>query len=242
MGPNGIGKSIFSVIFANHIKQKKIAVIDFDILNNSLHTLLGVKNYSKKVQNKIKKEEAITDRINIKDYIIKTKANIDLISGINLLYNSKKCLSSKRIRNVIQDLKKEYDLIIIDTSSDCLLDYTKELLKISDNSFFISGANVLEIKKTKKLLDIYNKEWNIPKRKLSIIFNKYTKKSIDEDVLRRIFNKYNILGKISLSDYYDLIINRNRTKVRKINREISNINEKYILSKNKKLKIRKIKK
>ena len=48
LGPNGIGKSIFCITFANNLKNKKILIIDFDVLNNSLHTLLGVKQYSKK--------------------------------------------------------------------------------------------------------------------------------------------------------------------------------------------------
>lgn len=36
LGANGIGKSIFSVTFAANIKDKKVLIIDFDILNNSL--------------------------------------------------------------------------------------------------------------------------------------------------------------------------------------------------------------
>ena len=239
LGTNGIGKSIFSIIFANYISYKKIAVIDFDILNNSLHTLLGVQNYSEKIQENMGKDEELMDN-NIKDFIIKTKGNIDLISGISLIFNNKKQLSPSRIRNIILSIKNEYDLIIIDTSSDCMLEYTKQFIKISNNLLFISGSNLLEIKKSQRLLEIYNKEWNIPKNKISIIFNKYTKQSIDDNVLKRIFKNYSVLGKIRLSDYYDLAINKNKTRIPQIEQDILNIKRKYKIVKNRKLKINKI--
>ena len=36
-------------------KKNKILILDFDILNNSLHTILGVNKYSKKIKNKLQK-------------------------------------------------------------------------------------------------------------------------------------------------------------------------------------------
>ncbi len=226
LGPNGIGKSIFSITYASNLKDKNILIIDFDIINNSLHNLLGVKEYSNKVFNKIKNKkinENNFDQIDISNFIIKTKFNVDLISGINLIFNSSKQSNVNRIKKIIKNVKSNYDLIIIDTSSECLLEYTKELIKISDNSIFISGANTLEVRKSQKLLEIYNKEWNIPKEKINIIFNKCTSKSIDDDVLKELFRKYQILGKIKLNDYYDLAINKNNIKEKQITKDIEEI-------------------
>ena len=44
-GPSGVGKSIISVNLAKAMsyQKNKILIMDFDILNNSLHTILGVK-------------------------------------------------------------------------------------------------------------------------------------------------------------------------------------------------------
>ncbi len=47
--------------------------------------------------------------------------------------------------------------------------YTKEILKEVEYGIFISGANLLEIKKSQKLLEIYTKEWNIYNKKIKII-------------------------------------------------------------------------
>ena len=177
-------------------------VIDFDVLNNSIHTILGINQYSKAIQKKIKenrKEELNFDYINIKDFITKTQYGIDIISGMNLIFGSDNQNSPTKIRNIIKKAKSEYDVVVIDTSSYGLLDYTKEIFKVSDNIIFISGANILEIKKTKKLLKIYEEEWGIERRKIQIMFNKYTEESIDTQVLRNIFNNYNVLGKIKCS-------------------------------------------
>ena len=80
-------------------------------------------------------------------------------------------------------------------------------------------------------MEIYNKEWGIRKNKINIVFNKCTNKSIDESVLKEIFNKYNILGKIQLNDYYDLLINKNMTQKSKLQKEIEKIKKQIIKEK-----------
>lgn len=223
LGTNGIGKSIFSILYAQNKKEKKILIIDFDILNNSLHTILGVRNYDKKIKEKIKNNYIKKDFNNLK---IKINNDIDLISGLNLIFDKNEKINISMFKNLINKIKNNYDNIIIDTSSECFIDYTREIIKISDFSIFISGANLLEVKKSKKLLDIYKNEWKIENNKINIIFNKCTKQSIDDEVLKNIFKNYNIIGKIKLSEYYDLAINENNTKVIKIKNELKKIKNK----------------
>ena len=230
LGANGIGKSIFSIAFASQEKEKKVLVIDFDIVNNDLHNMLDVEQYSKKIKKEFNCESS---RISsIKDFIIQTKFDIDLLSGINLIFNSKKQPNSNKIKKLILELKKEYDLIIIDTAPTQLLDYTKELINISNNTIFISGANKIEIKKSINLIELYKQECNITNRQINIIFNKWTPNSLSDEVLQNIFKNYRILGKIKLSDYYDIAINKNISKIPQIEKEIKTIKEKY----NKKIK------
>lgn len=231
LGPNGIGKSVFSILFAQSMKNKKSIIIDFDILNKSLHTLLGVKRYEEKIKKGISKNDLINHNQSFEEYIIKNNTKIDLLSGMNLIFDSKYKLSYKKIKNIIEKLKENYDLIIFDTSAESFLDYTREIINLSNQVIFISGANLLEIKKSEKLLEIYNKEWGIRKNKINIVFNKCTNKSIDESVLKEIFNKYNILGKIQLNDYYDLLINKNMTQKSKLQKEIEKIKKQIIKEK-----------
>lgn len=227
-GTSGVGKSIFTINLANSLSnsKNKILIIDFDILNNSLHTILGIKKYSQKIRNKIKNNNLLKE-IKIEELIIKINLKIDLVSGINLLFDSKYKISSEKVKNILSKLKEKYEIIIIDTSSECFFDYTKEIIKNSNLNIFILEANLLEIKKAKNLLNIYINNWEIPQENINILFNKYNENSIDISILKKIFSGFNILGKLSFNPQYNLIINKN------------NINKLNIILKNEYLKINK---
>lgn len=235
-GTNGVGKSIFTINLANSLSnsKNKILIIDFDILNNSLHTILGIKKYSQKIRNKIKNNNLLKE-IKIEELIIKINSKIDLVSGINLLFDSKYKISSEKVKNILSKLKEKYEIIIIDTSSECFFDYTKEIIKNSNLDIFILEANLLEIKKAKNLLNIYINNWEIPQESINILFNKYNENSIDISILKKIFSEFNILGKLSFNPQYNLIINKNninklntilKNEYLKINKNLIKINKK----------------
>ena len=235
-GTSGVGKSIFTINLANSLSnsKNKILIIDFDILNNSLHTILGIKKYSQKIRNKIKNNNLLKE-IKIEELIIRINSKIDLVSGINLLFDSKYKISSEKVKNILSKLKEKYEIIIIDTSSECFFDYTKEIIKNSNLNIFILEANLLEIKKAKNLLNIYINNWEIPQESINILFNKYNENSIDISILKKIFSEFNILGKLSFNPQYNLIINKNninklntilKNEHLKINRNLLKINKK----------------
>lgn len=236
LGSGGVGKSIFTVNLAKSLiySKKKILIIDFDILNNSLHTILGVKKYSERISKKIKENNLIKDKIGLKELKIKINKRIDLISGINLLFDSKYKINNIQFNNLFNDVKKFYDVIIIDTSSECFFNYTKDIIKKSNINIFIVEPNLLEIQKSKNILKIYKEEWNIDNNKINILFNKFNKNSIDINILKIIFSEYNIIGKIDINNKYNLIINKNANKIDKnIKKEYLKIIEKYLINRKK---------
>ena len=211
LGNSGSGKSIFSVMLAKSIKKqfKKILIIDFDILNNSLHTILGVKKYSEEIKKIIEKNNYKNNEINIENLIIKINNKVDLISGINLIFDANNKISNEKIKEIIEKLKIYYDVIIIDTTSECFFDYTKEIIKISNKSIYLTEANLIEISKSKRMLEMYYTNWNIEKNKINIIFNKFNKKCIDISLLKNLYSDYNILGFLKLKNNYSELINNN---------------------------------
>lgn len=242
VGTGGVGKSIITVNLSNILKEKKnkILILDFDILNNSLHTILGVNKYSQKIKYKLQKNDLIQSKLNIKDLIIKINKKVDLISGINLLFDSKYKISSEKIKFILEELKKYYDVIIIDTSSECFFEYTKNILHNSDTILFLLEANLLEIKKANNLLKIYNDEWNLEKEKINIIINKYNENAVDDKIIKNIFSNYKILGKIKFNKKYNILINKNFEEnifTKDIKKEYEKITEKIIKLKNRKINL-----
>lgn len=200
LGNNGAGKSVTCVRMAKDFAQKnnKVLVIDFDVLNNSLHTILGVKKYPEKIKNNLIQNK--NEKLIIEDLIIKINKNIDLISGINLIFNSKNKITQDKLNNLIKNFSEKYNKIIIDTSSECFFDYTKEIMKISDECIFVTEPNLLEISKSKRFLEIYENQWEIDSKKIKILFNKITKRSIDYNILKKLYYGYEIIGNIKFNN------------------------------------------
>ena len=221
LGSNGVGKSIYSVCMSNYLnnKKNKILIIDFDILNNSIHTILGISKYNKKKNNK---------RI-INDFIINVDNNISVLTGENIIKKYKKNINY--IVKLLEILKEKYDYIIIDTSAECFFDINKTIINKSDINIFLLEANLLEITKATKLLEIYNKNWNIDERKIKIVINKYNKNAISMSIIKKLFSDYEIIGKLEMSNIYNNIINKNNKiifKNYKNNNGYKKINEKII--------------
>lgn len=198
-GPNGAGKSIITVNLAKvmALKKEKILIIDFDILNNNIHTILGVKKH------------LIKNNYEIENLIIKVNKNIDLLSATEFLFGSKEKIDINKIENTINKLKEKYNKIIIDTSSECFFDFTKTIIKLSNKNIFVTDTNILEIKKAKELLNIYINNWKINKNKFNILFNKYNKESISINILKELFCEFNIIGFLKYNSKYNKLINKN---------------------------------
>lgn len=206
VGIPGVGKSIFISLFSKNIKHKKILIIDFDIYNKSLDLIFG---YNTKVQ----QEKAI----------IKINNNIDLLSKIEIFFKES-YIEKNKIKNILDSFSKKYDLIIIDNTSEYSCEHTKEILKNSDSIIFLSDANLIELNKTKKLLEKYINKWKIEKERINVVFNKININFINNKILNNLFSDFNILGKINFSNKYNLIINNNlKILNKKINKEYINI-------------------
>ena len=198
LGSHGSGKSIFSINLAKSFKNKKVLLIDFDIFYSSIHSILGIK------KNPINNNE----HINLEDIILKINKNFHIINNIDVLFPNTNLITNTEIKNLLIQLKYKYDYILIDTSSEINFEATRFIIRYSNHCIFLLEGNILEIKKSKLLLNFYLENWYIKKEKINIVINKYNKNSISINLLKHIFSDFTILGKIKYDDIYNLLINR----------------------------------
>lgn len=201
-GISGVGKSFFTVNISKHLAEQKknILIIDFDFLNNSIQTLFGIKN-------KIK--ENYTEKNNIENSIIKINSKINLISNNNLIFNENN--EEFKTLKTIKELKLKYDFIIIDiNNNEQILNLIKEEIH---KIIFITEPNILQIKKSKNILDKFINELCIEKESIYILFNKVKNDSISFNILKSVFKNYNTIGKINFINNYNTIINQNMKSI-----------------------------
>ncbi len=226
-GIAGVGKSVFTVNLAKTLeKQKKnILIIDFDFINNSIKTLFGIKDNKKELQypdsmqyidfENIKNNTNYdySKEINIKDIennIIKINSNIKLISNINLLFNQIE-YSDLQFLKIINKLKVQYDFIFIDLSNN--LEFIKFCAQENDKIIFITEPNILQIKKSKIILEKYINEYKIEKEKIYILVNKVKSDCIGFNILKDVFKNYNFIGKINFIKNCNTLINQNMKNI-----------------------------
>ena len=199
-GPSGVGKSIVSINLAkSYIYSKnKILIIDSDFKNNSIQTILGIKNNPNKY---------------VKDNkLIKINKKIDLLILKKLLFNNE--INNDSQNNTYLKLKEMldkynyYDYIIIDTNSN-ENDLIKNILELSNKIIFISDTNLSEVNKSIKLLDIFINKYKININKFNILFNKCNNYSIALKILNKIFGELKIIGYLKYNEKYNKLINKN---------------------------------
>lgn len=100
------------------------------------------------------------------------------------------------------------------------------MVEISNKIICITGGNLIEIKKTIKILnEIENKE------KIKIIYNKKNEYTISKKFLKIIFLKNKLIGTIKFNNSFNKIINKNLKKIyinKNTKKEIKRIARKII--------------
>lgn len=205
-GAYGSGKSLISCILCKEFSKKKIKtlLIDFDIFNSSINIMYNVLKY--KQNNNI---------FSIKEHIIKISKYEHLLCATDLIFSDENSIDYINLEKMLKEFQKEYDQIIIDTSSNFKYKYIKEILKSATNIIYIVVPTISEMKKALNLYEVYVMDFQIEKEKIKILVNKENNYSVDELIIAKIFNINKISGKIKYSENIEKNIN-SKTKKRNI--------------------------
>lgn len=151
----GDGKSLIvaNLALAYAQEEKKVLIIDCDLRRGRQHQIFNVKNVARKgYSNLILNYEKTAD---IGKYIIKTK-----FEGVSLLPtgptppNPIELLSSNNNERIIEQLKEDYDIILLDCPPTLGLSDTLVMTRFSDANVVVISAkrtkieSLIEVKKS----------------------------------------------------------------------------------------------
>lgn len=205
-------------------------IIDFDLINNNLHSVFGSIKIPKEMKDEVKEESFLKEfrlkEENIKKLIVRVNRNIDLISSTNLIFDKNYIVNKEKIKEMLEKLKKNYDYIFIDTTNDSKYFELMQVLNLlSSKVICLIEGNLISIKKSMNLI----KEVKEQNKKIEIIYNKNSKYTMNEKIVKMVFFKYKVIGSLSYNNRYDHIINKNVNKLyisTKIKKEFEEIKQK----------------
>lgn len=214
-GINGSGKSTLLVNFAKILARKtpsKILIIDLDTLSGNIDELLAINKIPQNVEitlDENKKcginyaaELILKNRFdsNVFEELVINAGTIDVLTGNTSLHYCQNVLNEEHYQKILDAAKEKYDFIIMDTSSNIFLDSTKWALQQSNRIFFVTENNYISMRKSEQLLNIMTDTWGVLKDKIQIIVNKEQINGLELDVIKSIFNDYEVVGNVKSNE------------------------------------------
>jgi len=208
--------------------KAKVLLIDFDTVNAGINMFTGVKRGPENPGYILPPEknsslnymiDAIDKRnfnINIfEKYVLKSEvfSNLDILTGNKSLYVCKNILSSEYYSRILETAKSLYDYIIIDASGNIFLDSMQFSILNAGKVFVVGEGNYISLERTHRLLSELFPVWGVHNKKVSVIINKYSNKSLDKTIIKEILKEYEIAGYISFSGKYEEAVNRMNGKL-----------------------------
>lgn len=190
-GAYNSGKTTMASMYAKEYARlgKKVLTIDFDIYNDSLHHLLAVEKYNTR--------ESVLGT-NLKKQIRKISKNEDIICVMDLLFSNNNRVDFVNLEEMIKDFKCQYDIILIDTTSDYNYKYLNRIFNLSDEIVFLVVPTRLDLRKGLNLFEILTVDFKILKDKITMILNKETEETIDAKIISNMYGNFYISGSFPL--------------------------------------------
>ena len=170
----GVGKSILalnSAVAFSREYHKKTLLIDLDLQFGDISML--VNQYAKKTILDVIEDGQLDSYENIKPYLYEYNENLNILFAPTKP-EAAEYIGKDSIEKMMKILKKQYDVIIIDTGIN-FNDSTLYILDFSDIVLFVSTMEIASLKNTKLGLGVMN-SLGYDKNKVKLIINSFTTK------------------------------------------------------------------
>jgi septum site-determining protein MinD len=150
-GKGGVGKTTTTANIGLGIAQndKKCVVVDFDIGQRNLDMLLGLENRVVYDMVHVMDDENVT----IKQALIKSKENPNLSFLAASQTKDKSVLDSKKIKSLIDELKSEFDFVILDAPAGIESGY-EHTIEFADRAIIVVNPEVSSIRDSDRAIGI----------------------------------------------------------------------------------------
>jgi capsular exopolysaccharide synthesis family protein len=153
----GDGKTVTAVNLAVTLSRSgsKVLIIDADLRKPKVHSYFGIEN-KEGLTNALTSEK---ERSKINTLKYDQNSNLQILTSGPVPPNAAEMLNSKRMIQLLEELKKEYDIIIIDTPPIGQVTDAAILAGVTDGTILVLASNETRIeitKRAKKALDSVN--------------------------------------------------------------------------------------
>lgn len=129
--------------------DKKVLLIDCDLRNPSIHRLFNISN-------SYGLSDVLVDSKKLDEVVRSYNSNLDILPCGKMPQNPSKMIESKALENLIESLKEDYDLIILDSSPINAVTDPQILSTKADGTILVvrkDSTKIDAVKEAKKLLD-----------------------------------------------------------------------------------------